>query len=136
MSANRISILLSIVKGLLIAIVFTLIGMLAVAALTVFARISDNLLVILNQILKIAAIALGVRAAVGRGGTRGFFTGATLALLYMTLGYAMYAGLGGGAYSTTAMLGEMLLGAAVGGVCGAILANMRPKSRRAKARTA
>lgn len=130
MSANRVSVLLSILKGLLVSAAFTLLGMLAIAALTVFARISDNLLTILNQVLKVAAIALGVRAAVGRGGSRGFVTGAVLALIYMILGYGLYVWLGGGAYSTTTMLGEMLLGAAVGGVCGTILANMHPKRKR------
>ena len=80
--------------------------------------------------LKIAAIILGVRAAVGRGGSRGFVTGAVLALIYMILGYALYVALGGGAHSATVMLGEMLLGAAIGGVYGTILANMRPKRKR------
>ena len=130
MSANRGSVFLSILKGLLVAIVFTLLGMLLFAALTVFASVPDNLLTVLNQLLKIAAIALGVRAAVGRGGTRGFVTGAVLALIYMILGYAMYVLLGGGVHSVTTMLGEMLLGAAIGGVCGAILANMKPKRKR------
>lgn len=130
MSANRVSVFLSILKGLLVAIVFTLLGMLLFAALTVFTTVPDNLLTVLNQLLKIAAIALGVRAAVGRGGTRGFVTGAALALIYMILGYAMYVLLGGGVHSITTMLGEMLLGAAIGGVCGTILANMKPKRTR------
>ena len=130
MSANRVSVFLSILKGLLVAVVFTLLGMLLFAALTVFASVPDNLLTVLNQLLKIAAIALGVRAAVGQGGTRGFVTGAVLALIYMILGYAMYVLLGGGVHSVTTMLGEMLLGAAIGGVCGAILANMKPKRKR------
>lgn len=136
MSANRIAVLLSIARGLLAAILLTLLGMAVIAALTVFAHITDGVLTLLNQLLKIAAIALGVRWAVGRGGHRGFFTGAALALIYMILGYVLYVQLGGGAYTVAAMLGEMLLGAAVGGLCGAILANMQPKSRRAKARPA
>jgi len=95
----------------------------------VFTRVSDSTLVLLNQILKAAAAVLGVCAAVGRGGSRGFLTGAAVALLYMISGYAMYVVLGGEA-STSAMLGEMLMGAAIGAVTGAILANLRPKKRR------
>ena len=98
MSANRVSVILSILKGLLVAIAITLLGMLLFAALTVFASVPDNLLTVLNQLLKIAAIGLGVRAAVGRGGARGFVTGAVLALIYMILGYAMYVVLGGGVH--------------------------------------
>lgn len=132
MSANRRSILLSILRGLLLAVALTLLGMLLIAALAVFARISDGLLTALNQVLKVAAIVLGVCASVGRGGNRGFVTGAVLALLYAILGYALYVLLGGGVFSTVQMLGEILLGATIGGLCGAILANLPPKRRRAR----
>ena len=132
MSINRANVVLSILKGLLLAIALTLLGMLVLAALVVFARISDGLLTALNQVLKLAAIALGVRVAVGRGGTRGFFNVSAMSVIYTILGYAMYVGLGGGAYSTASMLGEMLIGATTGGLVGAILANLRPKRRRAK----
>ena len=136
MSASRKSILISILRGLLLAVAFTLLGMLLIAALAVFVHISDGLLTALNQILKISAIVLGVRSAVGRGGSRGFVTGAVLALLYTILGYALYVGLGGGAHSTVQMLGEILLGATIGGIVGAILANLSPKPRRRRARAA
>lgn len=129
MSSNRTGILLSILKGLLIAVGTTLAGMLLIALLTVMTRISDSLLVTLNQLLKILAILLGVSAAVGRGGSRGFVTGAVVALIYMMLGYTLYVALGG-THSTALMLGEMLMGAAVGAFAGAILANMHPKKRR------
>lgn len=132
MSGNRTSVLLSILKGLLVAVAATLLGMLLIAALVTFADVSDAALTAMNQILKILAIILGTWAAVGRGGSRGFVTGAVVALLYMILGYTLYVALGGGAFSVTGMLGEILLGAAVGGFTGAVLANLRPKSRRRK----
>lgn len=130
MPLNRANAILSILKGLLLAIVLTLLGMLAIAALVVLARISDGWLTALNQILKAAAIIAGACTAVGRGGHRGFFTGAALAMLYMVLGYALYVALGGGAFNVGSMLGEVVVGAAVGGVTGAILANMAPRKRR------
>lgn len=129
MSSTRTGILLSILKGTLAAIGVTLIGMLLIALLTVFTRISDSLLTVLNQLLKVLAILVGVSAAVGRGGSRGFVTGAVVSLLYMILGYALYVILGG-EHSVTLMLGEMLMGTAVGAFAGAILANMRPRKRR------
>lgn len=130
MPLNRANAILSILKGLLLAIVLTLLGMLAIAALVVLARISDGWLTALNQILKAAAIIAGACTAVGRGGHRGFFTGAALAMLYMVLGYALYVALGGGAFNVGSMLGEVVVGVAVGGVTGAILANMAPRKRR------
>lgn len=130
MSGKRIPILFSILKGVFVAMILTLLGMLIMAALTVFARISDNALTALNQALKIIAILLGTRTAVGRGGSRGFVTGCVVAILYMIVGYGLYVCLGGGAFNAAQMLGEILLGAAIGSLAGAVLANMRPKARR------
>lgn len=130
MSSNRTATLISILRGLIIASACTLTGMLLIALLTLCTRISDNLITVLNQLLKIISIILGVCASVGRGGRRGFLTGAVVALVYMILGYALYIILGGGVYSAAAMLGEMLMGSAVGALSGAVLANMRPGKRR------
>ena len=132
MPSNRIPILLSILKGLLIAAAITIFGMLLIAFITVFTRVSDNLLTVLNQTLKILSIIIGTWFAVGKGGRRGFVTGTVTALLYMIIGYSMYVLLGGGAYSFPGMLGEMLMGAAVGAVTGAVLANLQPKKHRSK----
>ena len=134
MSVNRRSILFSILKGLLTAVGLTLVGMLVIAALAVFVRIPDHILTLINQLLKMASILLSVWVSVGRGGSRGFVTGAVIALLYMISGYGFYVLLGGGVFSFAGMLGEILLGAAVGSVFGAILANMKPASKRRRRR--
>ena len=114
MANKRASALLSILKGLLAAAAVTLLGMALIAALVLTARLSDGVLTLLNQLLKALAVVLGVRAAVERGGNRGFFTGMTVALAYMIAGYGLYVALGGGRFEAAQMLGEMLLGAAVG----------------------
>ena len=130
MRDSRLSILLSLIKGLLAAVALTLLCVAGLAALAVFARVSDGLITALNQALKTAAIILGVVVAVGRGGDRGFFTGMALAMAYMALGYWMYVALGGSAFSVTDMLGEILIGAAIGAIAGAILSNLPAKKRR------
>lgn len=135
MATKRASALLSILKGLLAAAAVTLLGMALIAALVLTARLSDGVLTLLNQLLKALAVVLGVRAAVERGGNRGFFTGMTVALAYMIAGYGLYVALGGGRFEAAQMLGEMLLGAAVGGAAGAVRVNLKPKARRAVART-
>ncbi len=131
MAISRSRTLLLLLKGLLAAIALTLSLMAGIAALAVFLRISDGLLTVLNQVMKVAAILLGCVVAIGRGGERGFFTGMLLAMLYMALGYACYVGLGGNVPSVTEMLGEILIGAAVGSIAGAVLANMSPRKRMA-----
>lgn len=127
MAISRKSTALSLLKGLLAAVGLTAALMAVVAALAVWLRVSDGLIVALNQVMKLAAICLGATVAIGRGGERGFFTGMALAILYMALGYACYVLLGGCAFVAGEMLGEILIGAAVGGIIGAVLANMKPR---------
>ncbi|MDO4866831.1 MAG: TIGR04086 family membrane protein [Clostridia bacterium] len=131
MARSRTQTLLSLLKGLAGAILLTLLLMAAMAAFAAMGRISDSLLMALNQLMKLAAILLGVTLAVGRGGRRGFLTGMTLAMLYMALGYGCYSALGGSAFSTPEFLGEVMIGAAIGATAGAVLSNLPARRRTA-----
>lgn len=137
MKSARAKALWAIAKGFLISAGVTLAGMLLLSLAVVWLGVSDGALTVLNQLLKLLSVVVGVRIAVGIGGTRGFLTGAIVALIYMIVGYALYWKLGGVVFSTVAMLGEMLLGGAVGATAGAIFANLTPRSRkRRQAKTA
>ena len=133
MKGARMKALWAILRGFLTAAAATLLGMLLLAAAVIYLEVSDGALAALNQLLKLLCVALGARFAVGVGGERGFFTGAAVGLLYMALGYVVYWRLGGALFSAAAMLLEMLAGFAVGAAAGAVCANLRPRSRRAKA---
>ena len=126
---KRAPLFLALARGLLAAIGTTLVGMLLLAAAVLYLDLSDQALSLGNQILKLAAIFLGVRFAVGIGGARGFLTGATVAGLYMALGYAMYGTLGGMPVVPAQMLLEIILGALVGGLFGTLFANLQPRKR-------
>ena len=132
MPKTRKSAVLSLLKGLLIAVAFTLVCMLLMAAALVYLHMGDRLLTLLNQLVKLLAVALGTCAAVPRGGSRGFLSGVEIALVYMALGYGLYVLLGGGSFAAGNMLGEMLLGSAVGAVTGAVRANLSPRRSRIK----
>ena len=132
MNKTRLQTLLSLSKGLLAAVALTLAGMTGIAALAVYLHASDAAIRALNQLLKCLAILLGSTVAIGRGGHRGFFTGMALAIVYMALGYALAVALGGNAFAAPGMLGEMLIGAALGGVIGAVLSNLPARRRVAQ----
>ena len=119
-----------LLTGLTVSILFTLAAMLALSAALVYMQMSDGMLRLLNQLVKLLAILIGSCIAVPRGGEKGLVTGTVLALLYIILGYISYLLLGGGSFSFGCMLGEMLLGSAVGAVTGAVRANMNPRRRR------
>lgn len=129
MARTRRNIIKSLVLGLLASILLTLGMMLLLAAALIYLHLGDQLLTVLNQLMKLICIVLGVWIAVPRGGDRGLATGVLLALAYMALGYALYVLLGGGSFAVGNMLGEMLLGCAAGAVAGAIRANL-PAGRR------
>ena len=66
----------------------------------------------------------------GSAGQRGFVTGAAVGFVYMVLGYSVYWAFHGSVSAPLVMLGEMLLGAVLGALSGAVVANLRPKKRR------
>ncbi len=129
MSRSRKSIARSLLLGFLFSAFVTVAAMLLIAAALVYLRFGDRTLTMLNQILKLAAVVLGVCVAVPRGGERGLVTGVVIALLYSAAGYGMYLALGGGSFAVGNMLGEMLTGSAAGAVTGAVRANLPARGR-------
>ena len=121
----------SVLRGLGAAVGLTLIGMLILAALVVWARLGDRALIMLNQALKILAIGLGALTAVGPGGRRGLALGGCVGLVYIALGYGL-TGLSGLALVTARMLViEMAMGLLLGALFGALAANLPARSRAA-----
>ena len=131
MKRRRLRVIGALAKGLIIAVAITLAGMLAMAAAVIFLGMSDTLIRVLNQALKVLAVALGTYLAVRRGGERGFMTGAGVGALYSVAGYVLYALLGGNDFYLTELMGEMLICMAAGAVMGAVCANLRPARRGA-----
>ena len=131
MPKSRAAVCRRLILGYLTAVAVTFAAMLLLSAGLIFLQIGDRLLFVLNQIAKALAVFLGVCAAVPRGGSSGFATGVVVALFYACTGYALYALLGGCAFSFPDMLGEITVCAAVGAITGAIRANLSPR-RRAK----
>ena len=127
---------LAVLKGLISAVCVTLPGMALIAVLAVYASLSDGALTALNQILKLTAIFIGAYRAVGRGGTRGLALGGAVGLIYIALGYGICA-LWDGALITGGMLAlEFLAGLTLGGISGALTANLPSGKGRMRKRTA
>ncbi len=120
----------ALLKGLGVAVLVTLMGMAVLAALVILTPISDGLLTVINQLLKVIAIFFGVLISVGRGGERGFAIGALVGLVYMVLGYLVYSIVDGMLAPAPQMALEFALGALIGAISGAIAANLRPGKHR------
>ena len=114
-------------RGLGAAVAVTLAGVAGFALLMQWIRPSDSAVRIFNQVLKLAAIAVGVLVAVGRGGEGGLLRGAAVGLLYMAVGVALYALLSGQQAPFSAYLADLGMGVAGGGIVGMIVSNLSPR---------
>lgn len=115
---------MQLVKGLGATLVVTIAGVAIFALLMQWLRPTDTAVRIFNQALKLAAIAVGVWVAVGRGNEGGLLRGAFVGGVYMALGVGVYALLSGQALSWTSCLADLGMGVAAGGIVGMILSNL------------
>lgn len=118
---------MTIVRGLLAAVAVTVLGVVVFALIIKWLSVSDSVISIMNQILKLVAVFIGAYACIGRGGTGGVFKGALVGLLYMMLGIIGYAFLSGLSLTPSAYLADLGMGVAAGGLCGMIVSNLNPK---------
>ncbi len=130
MGGTRGNTIKRLLLGLFISIAFTLLCMVGVAAIMIAVSMSDTLIRTINQFIKVIAVVIGTSAAVPRGGEKGLVSGALIALFYTVIGYICYLSLGGGCYSFISAMGELLIAAAAGAVCGAVRANLNPKRKK------
>ena len=124
---NRKSVWNRLLRGLLTAIGVTLLCVLLFALLMQWLKPSDNVIRIINQIIKLGSIFAGVYVTVGRNGENGLLLGAGVGLAYMLLGVILYALLSGQQLPWTAYLSDIAMGVAGGGIAGAIVAGMRKR---------
>ena len=113
--------------GFLCALAATVLGVALFALVLRVWPLSSGAITTVNQLLKLAAILVGALAAVGRGGERGAMRGATVGLLYMGLGVALYGLLSGQQLGFAGYAADIGMGVAAGGLCGMILSNLPAK---------
>ena len=124
---NRRTIWSRLLRGLLTAIGVTLLCVLLFALLMQWLKPSDNVIRIINQLIKLGSIFAGVYITVGRSSENGLLLGAGVGLAYMLLGVLLYALLSGQQLPWTAYLSDIAMGIAGGGIAGAIVAGMRKR---------
>ncbi len=119
-------------KGVIAASLITIVGMLFLTGWVVLRGLSENGIMIVNQLIKVVSVLAGVYISVGRGGEKGLLTGALVGILYILVGYGFYSAIDGGSASAQVMAIEEAAGAVIGACTGVLLANMKA-GKRAKA---
>ena len=94
----------AVARGVLLAALFTAAAVIVFALVLSFARLSDGVIRAVNQVIKLVAIYLGVRAAVGTGTGRPLLRGMLVGLIYVKPAFRHAALMGVAAGGLIAML--------------------------------
>lgn len=126
-SGGLVSGLSSVLRGVLTALVVTLLGIVILALLIRWITPSDTVVSILNQALKLLAIAGGCWLCLRKQTEGGLLKGALIGFVYMLLGILAYTLLSGLPVQLTSYLADLGMGVASGGLCGMIFPGMSKK---------
>lgn len=111
-------------RGLLLSILVTVVAVIVFALIIGLTDMSDGVIQIVNQVIKVAAIFFGTRAIVPKGAENGIRRGALLGLIYMGVGVLLYALLSSQKLTVMGYLTDVLMGVAAGGLSGMVLGSM------------
>ncbi len=114
-------------RGLLLSVAATVAAVIVFAVIIGFTDVSDGIISIVNQVIKVGAIFLGVQAIVLRDDPSGIRRGALLGLIYMGIGVLLYALLSQQKISWLGYLTDVLMGVAAGGLSGMLLGSLKKR---------
>lgn len=127
-STGKRSFGINLVKGTLIALSFSLIGILIFAFILKFTNISESVITPVNQVIKGISIFLGVFIALKKQRETGLVSGLLIGFLYTILAFLVFSALSGSISFDTTLLTDIAFGGIIGGICGIISVNLKKSS--------
>ena len=115
---------ISIFKGLLFAICFSLIGILLFAFSLRFFDLTDTGIKVVNQIIKTLSIFFGCFTSLKSNRTNGLIKGIIIGVLYTIVSFFLFSILNGEFSFSVNLLFDILFSIAVGAICGVICVNI------------
>lgn len=119
------SFLLAIIKGSLIALCISLVGILIFAFILKFASISDGAIRPINQIIKGISVLVGVFVAMRKVDKMGLVGGLLIGLIYTVIAFVVFSILDGNFQFNLTLLNDILFGSIMGAICGIIAVNVK-----------
>lgn len=119
------SFLLAIIKGSLVALCISLVGILIFAFILKFADISDGAIRPINQIIKGISILVGVFVAMRKVDKMGLVGGLLIGLFYTIIAFVVFSILDGNFSFNLTLLNDLLFGGIMGAICGIIAVNVK-----------
>jgi len=112
-----------VIRGVVTAILITLIGVLIFAFILSVTNLSDGIIKPINQIIKLFAVFLGCFSSVK--GEKGFLKGGLIGLISTLITILLFAIISGGLYGVIGVLIDSVCGLIMGILSGAIAVNLK-----------
>lgn len=127
LKSNNGSILTAVLKGAVVAIFVSLIGILIFALIIKFASLNSKVIKPVNQVIKIVSIFLGVFFTLRKCNNKGWLIGLLVGAVYSVLSFILFSILSGGFSFGLSILTDLLFLSIIGFICGIILINVSKK---------
>ena len=124
------SLILSILKGSLIALSISLVGILFFAFIIKLFGLTDGWIKPINQIIKAVSILIGVFFALKKDKQKGLVKGLMIGLVYTLLAFVVFSILNGSFGIDKSLLTDVLFGAIMGAICGIIAVNLKGRNQK------
>lgn len=125
---HKNNLLLSILKGSLIALCVSLAGILIFAFLLKFTNISDSVIKPVNQVIKGLSVLLGVFIGLKKEKDMGLVSGLLIGIVYTMVAFLTFSILDGNFAFDRTLLNDVIFGGIMGAICGIICVNIKKSS--------
>lgn len=119
---------LTVLKGALIALSISLVGILIFAFFIKYVAISTDAIKPINQVIKGVSLLIGTFIALKKVNQMGLIHGLLIGLLYTILAFIVFSILDGNFTFSKTLINDLLFGGIIGSICGIISVNFRKKS--------
>lgn len=117
--------IVSITKGTLIAISFSLVAIFIFALLIKFLNINDSVITPVNQVIKILSILFACFITFKKDRNKGLFKGLLIGLLYTVFAFLIFSALSRSFQLSYSLITDIIFGTLIGGLCGILGVNLR-----------
>lgn len=117
-----------VLKGALIALSISLIGILIFAFVLRFVSISDAAISPVNQVIKGISVFVGTLLALKKSKEMGLVSGLLIGFAYTVVSFLTFSVLDGNFSFSTTLLNDLLFGSIIGAICGIIAVNIKKRT--------
>ncbi len=116
---------LCILKGVLVGLCVSMVGILLFAFILRFTSVSDKIIAPVNQVIKGVSIFLGVFVALKKHKEMGLLNGFLIGFLFTIVAFLVFSLLDGAFCFDRTFLNDIIFGSVIGGICGIICVNLK-----------